>query len=434
MVHGTSVTTDFDVAILGSGFSGSITALILQQAGLKTLLIDRVSHPRFAIGESSTPAANLILRSLSDRYSLPVLDTLSRYGSWVESFPEVGCGLKRGFSYFFHRPDEGFVPSHDHRNELLVSASDRDEVSDTQWLRANVDTFLFCRAIDAGAYMIDDAKTTTIERSAETWRIEITRPEQRVRASARFVIDASGSGQAFFRASGRTPRQAKLMTRSRAIFGHFTELPPWDHHIGSAHSGFSTDHPFYCDDAAQHHLLGDAWMWWLRFRDNRTSVGLVLDETAHSFRHGESADVEWNRILMRFPNLFEALRQAAPPYRLAHTRRLQRLNLDVSGPGWALLPHSAGFIDPLHSTGIAHSLSGVERLTRILTESDSVSDRDMRLQQTNLSTYVIAAWPTSIVLSPLLWATSRRPLPGSVVDLSPAKRTCSTFCALMMRP
>jgi FADH2 O2-dependent halogenase len=33
-----------------------------------------------------------------------------------------------------------------------------------------------------------------------------------------------------------------------------------------------------------------------------------------------------------------------------------------------LLPHTAGFIDPLHSTGIAHTMCGIERLVRILEE------------------------------------------------------------------
>ncbi len=31
-----------------------------------------------------------------------------------------------------------------------------------------------------------------------------------------------------------------------------------------------------------------------------------------------------------------------------------------------MLPHAAGFIDPLHSSGIAHSLGSVERLAEIL--------------------------------------------------------------------
>jgi FADH2 O2-dependent halogenase len=38
----------------------------------------------------------------------------------------------------------------------------------------------------------------------------------------------------------------------------------------------------------------------------------------------------------------------------------------LAGEDWALLPHTAGFVDPLHSTGMAHSLCGVERLVHIL--------------------------------------------------------------------
>jgi len=45
-----------------------------------------------------------------------------------------------------------------------------------------------------------------------------------------------------------------------------------------------------------------------------------------------------------------------------------------------MLPHAAGFIDPLHSTGIAHTLSGVERLARILEQSWDHENRIAALQ------------------------------------------------------
>ena len=43
-----------DLAIIGSGFGGSITALVAKQVGMEPVLIERGKHPRFAIGESST--------------------------------------------------------------------------------------------------------------------------------------------------------------------------------------------------------------------------------------------------------------------------------------------------------------------------------------------------------------------------------------------
>ncbi len=57
-----------DVAIIGSGFSGSILAWILAKQGMRVALIDAATHPRFAIGESSTPIADMLLRRLGHTY------------------------------------------------------------------------------------------------------------------------------------------------------------------------------------------------------------------------------------------------------------------------------------------------------------------------------------------------------------------------------
>ena len=98
----------YDIVIAGSGFTGSITALALHNCGFTVCLIEKGKHPRFAIGESSTPIADMILRSLSTKYDLPWLYDLSRYGSWQQSHPEIVCGIKRGFSYFKHHPGKPF--------------------------------------------------------------------------------------------------------------------------------------------------------------------------------------------------------------------------------------------------------------------------------------------------------------------------------------
>ena len=57
---------DVDVAIVGSGFAGSLTASCLARRGWRVALVERGRHPRFAIGESSTPLANLLLEELAD--------------------------------------------------------------------------------------------------------------------------------------------------------------------------------------------------------------------------------------------------------------------------------------------------------------------------------------------------------------------------------
>ena len=67
-----------DVAIMGSGFAGSLMALILERQGRRVILLERGCHPRFTIGESSTPLTNLMLEDLCRRYGLPRLAPLGR--------------------------------------------------------------------------------------------------------------------------------------------------------------------------------------------------------------------------------------------------------------------------------------------------------------------------------------------------------------------
>jgi FADH2 O2-dependent halogenase len=122
---------------------------------MRVLVVDRGRHPRFAIGESSTPAADLILANLAARHRLPELAPLARWGSWQARYPDLGCGKKRGFSYFHHRPGERFRDTPDHAASLLVAASATDAGSDTHWLRADVDTFFCTSAARAGAIWPD---------------------------------------------------------------------------------------------------------------------------------------------------------------------------------------------------------------------------------------------------------------------------------------
>src|SRR5665647_522017 len=57
-MHKTS-STQYDILVAGAGFAGSLTALILHNLGFKVCLLEKGQHPRFTIGESSTPVAGM---------------------------------------------------------------------------------------------------------------------------------------------------------------------------------------------------------------------------------------------------------------------------------------------------------------------------------------------------------------------------------------
>jgi len=106
-------------------------------------------------------------------------------------------------------------------------------------------------------------------------------------------------------------------------------------------------------------------MWILGFQDGLTSAGIAYDPLRHP---GEKTWQQWLDDYPSLDRIFAPSRLADQPGRFFQSGRLQRLVTPASGPGWALMPHTAGFIDPLHSTGIAHSLCAIERLAMILQE------------------------------------------------------------------
>jgi FADH2 O2-dependent halogenase len=358
---------DVDVAIVGSGFGGSLLALLLQRIGRSAVLIDRSAHPRFAIGESSTPNADLTLLDLARNYDLPRIAPLAKYGTWQRAYPHVVCGLKRGFTYFHHRPGRPFATDADHATQLVVAASPDDDRSDTHWLRSDVDAFFAAEATRSGVPLFENT-SVTLQPVGDGWQLTAEGPEGPLEITAPFVVDGTGEYGLVPRTLGIGSRVDELATNSRTVFAHFRDLRRWGEVL--TESGASTaDHPFDCDAAAVHQVIDEGWMYQLRFNNGVTSAGFVLDADEFPVDPSVTIEEEWKRLLDRYPSLAEQFAPTtivAPAGGLARTGRLQRRRSQMAGDNWALLPHTAGFIDPLHSTGIAQSLAGIERLVGIL--------------------------------------------------------------------
>ncbi len=355
-----------DVAIVGAGFAGSVLALVLQRAGLQPLLLERGAHPRFAIGESSTPLANLSLEELGREYDLPQLYAFSEYGRWRRAYPQLACGLKRGFSYFAHQPGHKFQPDPRHANELLVAASPAADVSDTHWFREHFDDFLATEACAAGIPYFDRTQIAQVER-ANPWVLHGQREGVPLEVTATFLIDATGPGGFLPRALGIATSPNELGTNSWAVYTHFERVELWENVLREL-GGTVGAHPFPCDAAALHHVLEEGWIWVLRFNNGITSAGIAFNGEVcqpHPSRHPEE---EWQTVLRKYPSLGRHFRHARAVQPWVRTGRLQRRAAQIVGPNWALLPHAAYFLDALFSSGNAHTLHGIQRLARILVE------------------------------------------------------------------
>lgn len=360
----------YDILIVGSGFAGSITALCLNSAGFDVCLVEKESHPRFAIGESSTPVADMILRQLADTYGLPELGKLSRYGTWQKHYPDVPCGLKRGFSYYYHSKNQLFTSDNNHSKELLVAASVDNKRSDTQWYRPGTDHLLVQMVLDSGVHYLDHTNIDFLEKRKNGWSVKARQNDKKLEFTASFLIDSTGSQSFSNRFLGTSSSNRSFKTNTKAIYSHFRNVSEWYEEL-TKHGFYTDDYPYNPDHSALHHIIDPGWLWMLRFNHGITSAGLVIDQNSHAgfMRDMKSPAETWRSVLSEYPSLYALFRNAAtvqPPGMMISTNRLQRRLDRMTGTGWAALHHTAGFVDPLHSTGIAHSLAGVEKLTQIL--------------------------------------------------------------------
>jgi tetracycline 7-halogenase / FADH2 O2-dependent halogenase len=373
---------DVDLAVIGSGFGGSLMAMIGQRLGLRTVLIDRASHPRFTIGESSTPIANMVLRDLIQRYRLARLEPLCRYKTAEELHPDVTMGIKRGFSYFRHESGQPFQPREDRSNEWLVPGNPDDDSADAHWLRSDVDRFLFKQVRASGIATMEHTDVTEVTREDNRWCVFGYHGEEPVRIWAEFVLDASGGTGVMLKALGIPSSNETLRTKTRTLYGHFTNVGNWLDAYQQA-GGQVEQHPYRCDEAAVHQIIDGGWMWQLQFRNGVTSAGLVLDMDRHPYHPDRYPDEEWHLIVERYPTLaqqFHGTKLDEATRHLIGTERLQRIAERSAGAGWAGLPNVGGFVDPLHGTGIAQILCGIERLAAILEHSWNRDDLTNHLE------------------------------------------------------
>jgi FADH2 O2-dependent halogenase len=356
-----SVKQSCEVVIVGSGFAGSLLARVFAVLGYDVVLLERGIHPRFAIGESSTPLANLSLERIGIRYGLEDCYNLATHGRWLVHYPEIRRGLKRGFTYYRHHPHQEFADRGLDSERLLVAASPHDSLSDTHWLRADVDHHFVREADAAGVDYRDRVELTRADFEPDSVRVSGTRDGTPFELRANFLIDASGPGGFLARQLSIPSGLNKTETRAAIVFSHFDGVGLMKDIAPGLPEG-----PYPDDWAAVHHVIDEGWMYSLRFDDGVTSAGFLLTPAGvasmKSVVDPTNAEALWRALLERYPTLESAFGEATPLMPIAFRPLIQHRLTRAAGERWAMMPHAYGFVDPLFSTGIAWGLRAVERL------------------------------------------------------------------------
>ena len=216
----------FDVAILGAGVGGSTLAAILAHHGVRVLLVEADSHPRFTIGESTIPETAGLLRLIGERYSIPEAAHLATFQS-VRHHVSSACGVKRGFTFIYHREAQPQRPEESTQFPTLAPPMGPD----VHWFRQDIDSYMFAAAVRYGATARQRLRIKEMQRVDKWWRLASDKGEH---FEARYLVDAGGIRSPMAEAYGLREDPPRQRTNSRSMFTHMVGVRPYDQCVDDA--------------------------------------------------------------------------------------------------------------------------------------------------------------------------------------------------------
>jgi FADH2 O2-dependent halogenase len=370
------LTAEYDIAVVGSGFAGSLIAMIARKLGHSVVLLEKGRHPRFAIGESSTPLSNLLLETISERYDLPLLKPLSKWGAWQRTYPNIACGVKRGFSFFHHELGSPFR-AFDADRQLHVAASPNDLIADTHWYRAEFDQLLVQQARSVGVDYFENVDIRGAGSVDGVWHLETTQAAHERTFHVRFLIDATGPRGFLHKFLGLSETPLPDFPLTSALYNHFSGVGE----LATSRSLHAMETPYPVDASAVHHVFDGGWIWVLRFNNGITSAGVAATHQAAERLCLERKENAWNELLDSLPLVKNQFANAQVERPFTFARQLSFRSSAIAGSNWALLPSAAGFVDPILSTGFPLTLLGISRLGAILDQHWGSPQMETSLQE-----------------------------------------------------
>ena len=365
-------TNQFNVAIIGAGIAGSMLATILTHEGASVLLIDAATHPRFVIGESTVRHTLRMVRIMAEKYGIEELHKVGS-GDDIRKNVTSQCGEKRHFGFIFHHENQPQNPRE--ANQLVIPPF--REGYEAHLFRQDIDAYLYQAALHYGTVGMQNTRVTDVDVTESG---VIVKTDKGDTFTADYIVDAAGFRSPLAQKFNLRDDPPRARTHSRGLFTHMIDVKDYDEVSGNVHG-----QPEKWFNGTCHHIFDGGWLWVIPFNNHPestnplVSVGWQLDSRRFPKPTNMTPQEEWDMWLDRFPSIKAQFADAKVVRPWVSTGRIQYTAKKTVGDRWALLSHSAGFIDALYSRGLANTMDALNSLVTLLLEA--IKDGDYRAER-----------------------------------------------------
>jgi len=349
------------IAIIGGGPAGACLGALLAKKGWKAGIFHTDKRPPLIVGESLLPAVIPYLRELG------IEDQVKSYSVYKPG-ATVCLGLDKSdivsASFTFA---EGKLPAYSYNTP-------RDVFDET----------MLSTAERAGAKVF--RISAKLEKTSADTEVKGEQPDGvRLTEETLSRIDNFFGGQPdmIADATGRNRLIPKLLdhpvrTGGRsdvALFAHLTNAKMYDE--GHIHLDYLTK----------------GWSWRIPL-PGKVSLGIVIDP-AHLKQYGESIEKQYDGFVKDEPSLKFFSEESTRVSPVVRYTNYQLISDRMYGPNWILIGDSAGFVDPVFSSGLYLSMKSAFAAADALTISSSRAMekyQEDRVREFELWQRVIDTW------------------------------------------